>query len=156
MRRGLERVEEERKRWEKPAAGTKAARLSPKPRPGKAPHRAGARGESDSRAVLATNMRSHKQPSCAQLFGVDKIQHFFISAFIERSHTARAGGQCQTSTGMAGAIGVTAGIGVARELHDRRKPGNDSAIGISRGRARDWSSAVLLTNTRKYPNRRLP
>jgi uncharacterized protein YfiM (DUF2279 family) len=84
-------------------------------------------------------------------FGVDKIKHFFISAFIESlSYSAMQAAHVKRRPALAGAIGVTAGIGVARELHDRRKPGNRfsyrdltwDALGIA-------AAATMLTHTTK-------
>ena len=58
-------------------------------------------------------------------FGIDKIKHFFISAFIESvSYSALQAARVNHRTALTGAIGVTASFGVARELHDKRKPGN--------------------------------
>ena len=58
-------------------------------------------------------------------FGIDKIKHFFISAFIESvSYSALQAAKVNRRPALAGAIGVTAAFGVARELHDRRTPGN--------------------------------
>jgi uncharacterized protein YfiM (DUF2279 family) len=84
-------------------------------------------------------------------FGVDKVKHFFISAFIASvTYSALQAAHVKRRPALAGAIGVTAAIGVARELHDRKKPGNRfsyrdltwDALGIGAG-------AVMLTNTRK-------
>jgi uncharacterized protein YfiM (DUF2279 family) len=84
-------------------------------------------------------------------FGIDKIKHFFISAFIESvTYSALQAAHVKRRPALTGAIGVAAAIGVARELHDRKKPGNRfsyrdltwDALGIGAG-------AVVLTNTRK-------
>ena len=77
-------------------------------------------------------------------FGIDKIKHFFISAFIESvSYSALQAANAKRRPAMAGAIGVSASFGVARELHDRRTPGNHfsyrdltwDALGIGAGAA---------------------
>jgi putative lipoprotein len=82
-------------------------------------------------------------------FGIDKIKHFFISAFIESvSYSALQAARANRKTAMSGAIGVSAAFGVARELHDRRRPGNRfsykdltwDALGITAG-------AVMLRHT---------
>ena len=58
-------------------------------------------------------------------FGVDKIKHFFMSAFIESvSYSALQAARANHHSAMAGAIGITLGFGVAREIHDMRTPGN--------------------------------
>ena len=77
-------------------------------------------------------------------FGIDKIKHFFISAFIESvSYSALQAANVKRRPAMAGAIGVSAAFGVAREMHDRRTPGNHfsyrdltwDALGIGAGAA---------------------
>ena len=84
-------------------------------------------------------------------FGIDKIKHFFISAFIESvSYSALQAAHVDRRPAMAGAIGVSAAFGVARELHDKRTPGNHfsyrdltwDALGITAG-------AVMLKRTVK-------
>ena len=84
-------------------------------------------------------------------FGIDKIKHFFISAFIESvSYSVLQAAHVKRRPALTGAIGVTAAIGVARELHDRRTPGNRfsykdltwDALGIGAG-------AAMLTHTTK-------
>ncbi|MFL5559476.1 MAG: VanZ family protein [Gemmatimonadaceae bacterium] len=57
-------------------------------------------------------------------FGIDKIKHFFMSAFIESvSYSALQAAGIQHRPAMNGAIGITLGVGVAREIHDMRTPG---------------------------------
>src|SRR5215210_3417964 len=84
-------------------------------------------------------------------FGIDKIKHFFISAFVESiSYSALQAAHVKRRPALVAAIGLTAGIGVARELHDRKKPGNRfsykdltwDALGITAG-------AVMLNHTNK-------
>ncbi len=84
-------------------------------------------------------------------FGIDKIKHFFISAFIESvSYSALQAAHVKRRPALAGAIGVSAAFGVARELHDRRTPGKSfsyrdltwDALGITTG-------AVMLSHTAK-------
>ncbi|HET6761573.1 MAG TPA: DUF2279 domain-containing protein, partial [Gemmatimonadaceae bacterium] len=84
-------------------------------------------------------------------FGIDKIKHFFISAFIESvSYSALQAARVDRRPALAGAIGVTAAVGVAREIHDKQKPRNRfsyrdltwDGLGIAAG-------AVLVTHTIK-------
>jgi uncharacterized protein YfiM (DUF2279 family) len=84
-------------------------------------------------------------------FGIDKIKHFFISAFVESiTYSALQAANVKRRPALTGAIGVTAAVGVARELHDRKKPGNRfsykdltwDALGIGAG-------AAMLTHTTK-------
>ena len=58
-------------------------------------------------------------------FGVDKIKHFFLSAFIESvSYSALQAAHVKRRPALAGAIGVTAAFGIAREIQNKRTPGN--------------------------------
>jgi putative lipoprotein len=84
-------------------------------------------------------------------FGIDKIKHFFISAFIESvSYSALQAAHVNRRPALAGAIGVSAAFGVGRELHDKRTPGNHfsyrdltwDAVGIG-------AAAVMLRHTLK-------
>ncbi len=58
-------------------------------------------------------------------FGIDKIKHFFMSAFIESvSYSALQAARVHYRSALGGAIGITLGFGVGREIHDKRTPGN--------------------------------
>jgi uncharacterized protein YfiM (DUF2279 family) len=58
-------------------------------------------------------------------FGIDKLKHFFMSAFIESvTYSALQAAHANHRSALGGAIGVTMAVGVGRELHDRRMPGN--------------------------------
>jgi uncharacterized protein YfiM (DUF2279 family) len=84
-------------------------------------------------------------------FSPDKIKHFFMSAFIESvTYSALQAARVNHRTALGGAIGVTMAVGVGREIHDKRTPGNIfsvrdltwDAVGATAG-------AVLLTQTRR-------
>jgi len=84
-------------------------------------------------------------------FGIDKIKHFFLSAFIESvSFSVLQAAHVKRRPALSAAIGVTAAVGVAREIHDKRTPGKWfsyqdlawDALGIGAG-------AAVLTQTRK-------
>ena len=84
-------------------------------------------------------------------FGIDKIKHFFISAFIESlSYSALQAANVKHRPALGAAIGVSAAVGVAREVHDKRTPGKWfsyrdlawDALGISAG-------AIMLNHTVK-------
>jgi len=65
------------------------------------------------------------QPHADSWFGIDKIKHFFMSAFIESvSFSALKAAHVRYRSARAGAIGVTLGLGLGREIHDKRTPGN--------------------------------
>jgi putative lipoprotein len=62
-------------------------------------------------------------------FGVDKIKHFFLSAFIESvSYSALQAAGVRHRSAMAGAIGITVGFGIGREIHDGRTPGKTFSV----------------------------
>ena len=82
-------------------------------------------------------------------FGADKIKHFFMSAFVESlAFSAFQAAGANRHTSLAGGIGVSGAIGIAREIHDMRTPGKWfsyrdltwDAIGIG-------SAAILLRHT---------
>ena len=84
-------------------------------------------------------------------FGIDKIKHFFMSAFIESvSYSALQAAHVNHRAALGGAIGVTMAFGVGREVHDKRTPGNWfsyqdltwDALGATAG-------AVMLSQTRR-------
>jgi putative lipoprotein len=82
-------------------------------------------------------------------FGIDKIKHFFISAFIESvSYSALQAARVNHRSAMTGAIGVTAAFGVAREIHDSRNPKNHfSAKDLTWDALGAGAGAVLLSHT---------
>jgi putative lipoprotein len=58
-------------------------------------------------------------------FGIDKVKHFFMSAFIESvSYSLLQASGIHHRSAMGGAIGITLGFGLAREIHDKRTRGN--------------------------------
>jgi putative lipoprotein len=58
-------------------------------------------------------------------FGIDKIKHFFMSAFIESvSYSALQAAHVHRRSAMNAAVGITLGAGLGREIHDQRTPGN--------------------------------
>lgn len=62
-------------------------------------------------------------------FGIDKVKHFFMSAFIESvSYSALQAAHVNHRSAMTGAIGVTAAFGVGREIHDYRNPNNHFSV----------------------------
>ncbi|MGH7651588.1 MAG: VanZ family protein [Gemmatimonadaceae bacterium] len=58
-------------------------------------------------------------------FGIDKLKHFFMSLFIESvTYSALQAAHVKHRSALGGAIGVTLAVGVGREIHDSRVPGN--------------------------------
>jgi putative lipoprotein len=90
-------------------------------------------------------------PHADAWFGVDKLKHFFMSAFIETvTYSALQAARVNHRAAFGSAIGVTMAFGVGREIHDKRTPGNIfsvrdltwDAVGATAG-------AVLLAQTRR-------
>ena len=76
-------------------------------------------------ANLVYGQTTAARPHPDAWFGIDKIKHFFISAFIESvSYSALQAARVHHRSAMVGAIGITVGFGVGREIHDKRMPGN--------------------------------
>ncbi|HEY5022823.1 MAG TPA: VanZ family protein [Gemmatimonadaceae bacterium] len=84
-------------------------------------------------------------------FGIDKLKHFFMSAFIESvSYSALQAARVNHRSALGGAIGITLAVGVGREIHDMRTPGNIFSV-----RDLTWdvigtgAGAVLVAHTIK-------
>ena len=84
-------------------------------------------------------------------FGLDKLKHFFISAFIESvSYSALQAARVRHRPALGGAIGITLAVGVAREIHDKRTPGNIFSLrDLTWDAAGAAASSVMLSNTRR-------
>jgi putative lipoprotein len=82
-------------------------------------------------------------------FGIDKIKHFFMSAFIESvSYSALQAARVDHRSALAGAIGVTAAFGVGREIHDSRNPNNHFSVrDLSWDALGAGAGVVLLSHT---------
>jgi putative lipoprotein len=82
-------------------------------------------------------------------FGIDKIKHFFMSAFIESvSYSALQAAHANHRSAMAGAIGVTAAFGIGREIHDSRNPKNIFSVkDLSWDAIGAGAGLVLLSHT---------
>jgi uncharacterized protein YfiM (DUF2279 family) len=84
-------------------------------------------------------------------FGIDKLKHFFMSAFIEcASYSALQAARVNHRSALGGAIGITLAVGVGKEIHDMRTPGNIFSV-----RDLTWdvigtgAGAVLVAHTIK-------
>jgi uncharacterized protein YfiM (DUF2279 family) len=82
-------------------------------------------------------------------FGIDKIKHFFMSAFIESvSYSVLQAAGASHRSAMSGAIGVTAAVGVGREIHDSRNPKNHFSVkDLSWDALGAGAGVVLLSHT---------
>ena len=76
---------------------------------------------SDALVAQGVKKSSHPDP----WFGIDKVKHFFMSAFINSvSYSVLEAARVNHRSAMAGAAGITMALGIGRELHDMRVPGN--------------------------------
>ncbi len=81
-------------------------------------------------------------------FGVDKIKHFFISAFATSiSFSALQTAGANRRTAMTGAIGASLALGVARELHNRRTTQLFSFKDLTWGVIGTGVAATMLNHT---------
>jgi uncharacterized protein YfiM (DUF2279 family) len=80
--------------------------------------------------------------------GRDKLQHFFLSAFVQSiSYGTLRGTGVSHASALAGASLTTAVVGVGKELHDRRVKGEFSVRDLSWDAAGAASMTVLLRHT---------
>ena len=74
---------------------------------------------------VAVAQAAKRPPHPDPWFGIDKVKHFFMSAFLNSvSYSALQAARVNHRSAMAGAIGITMAAGLGRELHDMRVPGN--------------------------------
>lgn len=83
-------------------------------------------------------------------FGVDKLKHFLVSAFIQSvSFAALEGAGADRRAALIGASGVTAGVGLAREWHDRRRGGPFSVRDLAWDAAGAGAASLVLIRTER-------
>ena len=76
-------------------------------------------------ATVARAQTVSRAPHPDAWFGIDKLKHFFLSAFINSvSYSALQAAGANHRSAMTGAIGITMAAGFGREIHDMRVPGN--------------------------------
>jgi putative lipoprotein len=83
-------------------------------------------------------------------FGVDKLKHFFLSAFatsVSFSAIQAAGANRRTS--MAGAIGASAALGISRELYNLRTTKVFSFRDLTWDAIGTGAAATMLSGTGK-------
>jgi len=96
--------------------------------------------------VLALQLHAPgDHPAGDSWFGVDKVKHFFMGAFVQSvAYSAiRASGGSHTAS-LAGATGVTAGVSVAKELWDAHSGGTPSVRDLVWDAAGAGTATVLL------------
>lgn len=83
-------------------------------------------------------------------FGIDKVKHFLVSAFIQSvTFAALETAGADRRTALAGASGVTMGVGLAREWHDRRRGGPFSVRDLSWDAAGAGAASLVLIRTER-------
>jgi uncharacterized protein YfiM (DUF2279 family) len=102
--------------------------------------------------VLATLALMHAPPPAPPpetWFGVDKVKHFMMSAFIHSAvfSASRAAGLPRSSAQLAGGVS-TLTFGVGKELLDRRRARQFSVKDLLWDGAGALSAAALLNGTR--------
>jgi putative lipoprotein len=96
--------------------------------------------------VLALQLHAPgDHPAGDSWFGVDKVKHFFMGAFVQSvAYSAiRASGGSHTAS-LAGATGATAGVSVAKELWDAHNGGTPSVRDLVWDAAGAGTATVLL------------
>jgi uncharacterized protein YfiM (DUF2279 family) len=80
--------------------------------------------------------------------GQDKLQHFFMSAFVQSlGYGSLRGSGLSHGAALAGASMTTAAIGVGKELHDGRTKGEFSQRDLAWDAAGAGAMTVLLSRT---------
>jgi putative lipoprotein len=95
--------------------------------------------------TLAPGPREHSRDSW---FGPDKLEHFFMSAFVQSvayGGLRRAG--MEQGGAVAGASVTSAAVGVGKELRDRRTKGEFSVRDLTWDAAGAGAATLLLVRT---------
>lgn len=83
-------------------------------------------------------------------FGVDKIKHFFLSAFVTSvSFSAIQAAGANKKTAMTGALGVSLAVGVTREIYNKRTTKLFSVKDLTWDAVGTTAAAVVLNKARK-------
>ena len=90
----------------------------------------------------------HGAPSADGWLTQDKVQHFFMSAFVQSAaYGSLRGTGMPHGSALAGASVATAAVGVGKELRDRRAKGEFSVRDLTWDAAGAASMTVLLSRT---------
>ncbi|HUQ19429.1 MAG TPA: DUF2279 domain-containing protein [Gemmatimonadaceae bacterium] len=83
-------------------------------------------------------------------FGIDKLKHFFMSAFVESvTFSGLQAVGANRNTAFAGAISATAGFAVAKEFYDRRSYGLFSYRDLVWDAGGGGAAFVMLKSTQR-------
>lgn len=99
--------------------------------------------------VLSLHFPPEEHPGGDSWFGADKAKHFLVSAFVQSvTYTgARAVGFGRGSA-MVAASAATVGVGVGKEIHDRRAGGEFSVQDLTWDLAGGVAAGLLLDRTK--------
>ncbi len=104
------------------------------------------------RLVLLCALSLHfpeEHPGGESWFGADKAKHFFMSAFIESaSYTSARFVGLSRRDAMWTASGVTAAVGIGKELHDRHVGGEFSLQDLTWDGAGGLAAALMMRRTK--------
>lgn len=100
--------------------------------------------------ALSLHVGPPEHPGGDSWFGADKVKHFFMSAFVQSvTYTgARAVGVGRGGA-MVAASAATVGVGVGKEIHDRRSGGAFSARDLTWDLGGGMAAGLLLDRTRE-------
>lgn len=100
--------------------------------------------------LLATILLTPPPATSDGWFGIDKVKHFLVSAFIQSvSFAALETAGADRRSALVGASGVTMGVGLAREWHDRRRGGPFSIRDLTWDAAGAGAASLILTRTER-------
>ena len=83
-------------------------------------------------------------------FGPDKVQHFFVSAFVQSlGYGSLRATNASHQSSLVGATAASAAIGVGKELRDRRVTGLFSLRDLTWDAAGIGASTLMLEHTQR-------
>jgi uncharacterized protein YfiM (DUF2279 family) len=100
-------------------------------------------------AVLLAAPPAQPAPSRDRWFGVDKVKHLFMSAFVQSAAFSAARAAKLSVSNAQSAAGVATGVvGIGREIHDKRLGKPFSLKDLTWDAAGAVAAAALLNKTR--------
>jgi putative lipoprotein len=101
-------------------------------------------------APFDVSAQAGHRPERDSWFGVDKIKHFFMSAFIESmTFSGLQAAGANRNAAFAGAISATAALGVAKEMHDKKTKGVFSFRDLTWDGLGATAGLVMLKSTQR-------
>lgn len=87
-------------------------------------------------------------PRADHWFGGDKVKHFLVSAFTQSvAYSALQAAGADRTPALVGATAATLGVGIGKELVDRRSGGRASGRDLAWDLAGAGAASVVLLNT---------